>query len=183
MSSYRLVYEKPYHLLVELEYKIYWVVKAFNLNLDDDSQHRKLQINELEELRNDANRNSKTHKKRIAMFYDKKILRKTIDVDKNILLYNSRLHLFSGKLRSRWSSLFIMKHVYSYGAFNIKNNNVFIVNEHRLKAYFDNFPSENEFIGFNEFIKIDYFSHIVFMSPFRVTFVLLVFFQPYSNGE
>jgi len=101
MSSYRLVYEKPYHLLVELEYKIYWVVKAFNSNLDDDSQHRKLQINKLEELRNDANRNSKTHKKRIAMFYDKKILRKTIDVDKNILLYNSRLHLFSEKLRSR----------------------------------------------------------------------------------
>jgi hypothetical protein len=89
MSSYRLVYGKPYHLLVELEYKIYWVVKAFNSNLDDNSQLRKLQINELEELRNDANRNSKMHKKRIKMFYDKKILRKTFDVGKNILLYNS----------------------------------------------------------------------------------------------
>jgi hypothetical protein len=155
MSSYRLVYGKPYHLLVELEYKIYWVVKAFNSNLDDNSQLRKLQINELEELRNDANRNSKMHKKRIKMFYDKKILRKTFDVGKNILLYNSRLHLFSGKLRSRWSSLFIVKHVYSYGAFNIKNNNAFIVNGYHLKVYFDNFPSENEFIGFNDLVYKD----------------------------
>jgi len=101
MSSYRLVYGKPYHLLVELEYKISWVVKAFNSNLADDSQLHKLQINELEKLRNYANRNFKTHKKRIKMFYDKKFLRKTFDVDKNVLFYNSRLHLFSRKLRSR----------------------------------------------------------------------------------
>ena len=42
-----------------------------------------------------------------------------------------------------------MKHVYLYGAFDIenpKNDNVFKVNGHRLKAYFDNFPSENESI-------------------------------------
>jgi hypothetical protein len=43
--------------------------------------------------------------------------------------------------------------VYLYGAFDIenpKNDNVFKVNEHRLKAYFDNFPSENESIGLND---------------------------------
>jgi len=151
MSPYRLVYGKSCHLPVEFE--AYLAIKVFNSNLDDVSQLRKLQINELEEIRNDAYENSKIHKARIKEFYDKRILRKTFDVSKKVLLYNSRLHLFLGKLRSRWSGPFIVKHVYPYAAFDIenpKNDNVFKVNGHRLKAYFCNFPSENESIGLND---------------------------------
>jgi hypothetical protein len=76
-----------------------------------------------------------------------------VDIGQNVLLYNSRLHLFPRKLRLRWSDPFIEKHVYPYGTFDIenpKNDNVFKVNRHRLKAYFDNFPSENESIGLND---------------------------------
>jgi hypothetical protein len=78
-----------------------------------------------------------------------------VDTGQKVLLYNSQLHLFPGKLRSRWSGPFIVKHVYPYGACDIenpKNDNVFKVNGHRLKAYFDNFPSENESIGLNDLV-------------------------------
>jgi len=80
-------------------------------------------------------------------------LRKTFDVGQNVLLYNSRLHLFLEKLRSRWSGPFIVKHVYPYRAFDIenpKNGNVFKVNGHRLKVCFDNFHSENESFGLTD---------------------------------
>ena len=79
-----------------------------------------------------------------------------VDSGKKILLYNSRLHLFLEKLRSRWSNPFIVKHVYPYGAFDIenpKNDNVFKVNGQRLKAYFDNFSNENESIGLNDLVN------------------------------
>jgi hypothetical protein len=76
-----------------------------------------------------------------------------VDTGQKVLLYNSRLHLFPRKLRSRWSRPFIVKHLYPYRAVDIenpKNDNVFKVNGHRLKAYFDNFLSENESIGLND---------------------------------
>ena len=69
-----------------------------------------------------------------TMFKDTYVFCKTcenyqkVDIGQKVLLYNSRLHLIPGKLRSRWSCPFIVKHVYLYGAFDIenpKNGNVF----------------------------------------------------------
>jgi len=121
---------------------------------------RKLQINEVGEIRNDVYQNSKIHKIRIKEFHDKKILRETFDGGQKVLLYNFRLHLFLGKLRSRWNDPFIVKHGNHFGTFDIENpkkDNVFKVNEHHLKVYFDNFPSENESIDLNYSVYKDWF--------------------------
>ena len=145
---------------MELEYKAYWVIKAFNSNLDDGSRLWKLQINKLQEIRNDAYENSRIHKARIKEFHNKKILRKTFNVGQKVLLYNSWLHLFLGKLRSRWSGPFIVKHVYPYGAYDLENpkiGNVFKVNGHRLKVYFDNFSVENDSIELGNLVYKDWF--------------------------
>ena len=73
----------------------------FHSNLDDVGNMRKLQLNKLEELRNDAYENSRIIKTRTKVFHDKRIFRKAFEIGKKMLLYNSRLHLFPGKLKSK----------------------------------------------------------------------------------
>ena len=52
MSSYRIVYCKPCHLPLELEYKAMWAIKKLNFDFKAAKEERLLQLNELEELRN-----------------------------------------------------------------------------------------------------------------------------------
>ena len=63
------------------------------------------------------------------------------------MFYNSHLHLFPEKLKSKWSGPFVVKNVYSYGAIeieNLKNDVTFKINGQRLKPYLEHHPREED---------------------------------------
>nr|GEX90611.1 reverse transcriptase domain-containing protein [Tanacetum cinerariifolium] len=134
-TPYKLVYEKDCHLLIELERKAYWAIKHANFDLQTTSDHRKVQLNE---LRDQAYENSLIYKEKTKRLHDSKIKDRVFNIDDRILLFNFRLKIFFGKLKSRWSSPFTISHFYPYGTVELAqlDGPNFKVNGHRLKHYF-----------------------------------------------
>ncbi|XP_075086293.1 uncharacterized protein LOC142169001 [Nicotiana tabacum] len=99
---------------------------------------RVTELHELEELRFHAFENARLYKERMKMIHDKHILDRNFKAGDLVLLYNSRLKLFPGKLKSRWSGPFRFVQVLSSGAVEIESEdgtNKFKVNGQRLKHY------------------------------------------------
>ncbi|GJU88510.1 reverse transcriptase domain-containing protein [Tanacetum coccineum] len=114
-TPYKIVYGKSCHLPIELEHKAYWALKHANFDLQTAGDHRKLQLNELNELRDQAYENSLIYKERTKKLHDSKIKNCIFNVGDRVLLFNSRLKIFSGKLKTRWSGPFTITKVFPYG--------------------------------------------------------------------
>ena len=147
MSSYRLVYGKASHLPVEIEYKTWREIKKLNMDLERACLKRFLDLNELEELRNDAYLNSKIAKERLKKWHNQMVARKNFQQGDKVMLYDSKLHIFPGKIKSRWIGPFTIHKVYPNGVVELLNSNesqTFKANGHRLKPYAIPFGPDKE---------------------------------------
>ncbi|RVW26592.1 Retrovirus-related Pol polyprotein from transposon 17.6 [Vitis vinifera] len=110
-----------------VEYKAWWAIKKLNMDLIKAGEKRFLDLNEMEELRNNEGQ--------------------------KVLMYDTRLHIFPGKLKSRWIGPFVIHRVYSKGVVDLLNSNgkdSFRVNGYRLKPFMESFKSEKEAINLLE---------------------------------
>nr|GEV56108.1 reverse transcriptase domain-containing protein [Tanacetum cinerariifolium] len=137
-TPYKLVYGKASHLPIELEHKAYWALKHANFNLQTVGDHRKVQLNELNELRDQAYENSLIYKGKTKRIHDLNIKDRVFNVGDRVLLFISRLKIFSGKLKTYWSGPFTIPQVFPYGTVELSQTDVpnFKVNGHRPKHYF-----------------------------------------------
>ena len=145
MSPYSLVYGKACHMPIEMEHREYWATKTLNFDLAQAGKQRLLQMNELDELRQESYESSRIYKETLKLFHDKTIVQKTFEPHQKVLLYSSRLHMFPEKLRSWWTGSFVFKVVYPYGAVEIENpenGKSFKVNGQRLKPFLEHFDRQ-----------------------------------------
>ncbi|GKE16110.1 reverse transcriptase domain-containing protein [Tanacetum coccineum] len=103
-----------------------------------DCDHRKLQLNELNELRDQAYENYLIYKERTKKLHDSKIKDRIFNLGDRVLLFNSRLKIFLGKLKTRWLGPFTITKVFPYGTVELSQPDGpnFKVNGHRVKHYF-----------------------------------------------
>ena len=101
-------------------------------------EKRLMQLSELDEFRNEAYENAHIYKERTKAWHDKHITRKEFEAGQQVLLFNSRLKLFPGKLKSRWSGPFTVTKFFPHGGEKVTHpkKGTFTVNTQRLKPYF-----------------------------------------------
>jgi hypothetical protein len=147
ISPYQLVYGKSYHLPAELEFKAYWTIKRWNMDLEVVGIKRKMPLSELNEWREKAYHNAKMYKERTKRWHDKRIKKKSFTPGDKVLLFNSRVKLFGHrKLRSKWEGPFIVISTSSHGVVTLQNDEgtLFKVNGQQLKIFLEPDKSSEE---------------------------------------
>ena len=80
------------------------------------------------------------YKERTKAYHERQLVRKEFHVGQKVLLYNSRLRLFPGKLMSRWYGTYTVIKVFPHGELEVHNpkeNQTFKVNGHKVKPYLE----------------------------------------------
>lgn len=84
-------------------------------------EERRLQLSKLEETQAEAYESARPYKERHKLFHEEHIVRKEFSLEMNVVLCDSKLHLFIGKLRPRWTGPYIVSHVFPYGVVEIQD--------------------------------------------------------------
>ena len=105
-------------------------------------------LNMLDEFHLKAYESSALHKENMKRYHDQRIEKREFVVGDLVLLFNSRLRLFPGKLKSKWTGPFLLTKVLPHGAVELgkSEGTRFMVNGQRIKIYLGNTESVQEVV-------------------------------------
>ena len=135
--------EKHVTYLSNQKHKAYWAIKELNYDFKLAGEKRLFDINSLDEWRTQAYENAKLFKEKVKRWHDKRIQKREFNVGDYVLLFNSHLRFFAGKLLSKWEGPYVIEEVYHSGAIKINNfegTNPKVVNDQRIKHYISGNP-------------------------------------------
>eukprot|EP00253_Pinus_taeda_P007145 PITA_07145 len=150
-TPYELVYGKQVLFPIEFQVKTFKMEVKLGMDLSEAQKHRLEQLNELDEIRQEAFQRTGLVQQQRAKWHDKYIKDKRFQVGDWALLFDSKFKDFQGKFQTHWLGPYEIEKVFSNGAVRIKtideHQTPLLVNGHRLKIY-------QKPISKEEFIKI-----------------------------
>ncbi|XP_076960320.1 uncharacterized protein LOC143636670 [Bidens hawaiensis] len=123
---------------MELAHRTLWAIKS--VDFKEAGELRKLKLAELEEIRDEAYECASAYKDKLKKVHDAKLRKQVFEEGQRVWLYNSRLKLFPGKLKSKWMGPYVITRVGRFGDVEIEDmqgQNKQVVNDHRLKPYME----------------------------------------------
>ncbi|XP_076954575.1 uncharacterized protein LOC143629098 [Bidens hawaiensis] len=125
---------------MELAHRALWATKSVNMDYNEAGELRKLKLAELEEIRDEAYECASAYKDKLKKVRDAKLRNRVFKEGQKVCLYNSRLRLFPGKLKSKWMGPYVIIRVGKFGDVEIEdlhNQTRQIVKGHQLKPYLE----------------------------------------------
>ncbi|XP_069152702.1 uncharacterized protein [Solanum lycopersicum] len=123
-------------------------MKKLQIDWNETVEERLNGMNELDKFCLKAYESSSIYKEKIKKYHVQKIEKQDFTAGDLVLLFNSRLRLFPGKLKSKWTGPFLITKVFSHGVFELENkeSTKFIVNGQRIKIYLGHAESVHEVV-------------------------------------
>ncbi|XP_015075157.1 uncharacterized protein LOC107019092 [Solanum pennellii] len=125
-----------------------WAIKKLKTDWNEAVEQKLNWLNELDNFLLKAYESSALYKEKMNKYHDQKIWKHKVVVGDLVLMFNSRLCLFSGKLKSKWTGPFLITKVFPHKVVELENKEGarFMVNGKRIKIYLGHAESAHEVV-------------------------------------
>ena len=99
-------------------------MKKLMMDWNEAVEHRFKGLNDLDEFPLKVYESSTLYKEKMKKYHDQKIEKRDFVAGDWVLLLNSRLRLFTGKIKSKWTGPFLITQVFPHGEVELDNKRV-----------------------------------------------------------